>query len=247
MIRNVAMKLGTFLGVLLLATSPLVAGSYFTMANQPTPLNVGMYLPNDMLYITATGSVNILGPDGNFPTNPDGSLVGGNITANCTGCFTADYASYANQGGPYPNVALGDSINHFMGGGINYDKDFCNAPCPGVHSPWGPEGKQTTDTTDPAAIRLGAIAYTFVANPLNTDWLPVPFVPAGGGNFSAIISTGTNGGTLQLVVVDTSYWNNAGTFSVGVSDTPEPSVVWLTFSGMALLGLARVSRLHRVR
>jgi hypothetical protein len=247
------MKLGTYFGVLLLAASPLAAGTFFTVfANQSAPIIGGTFLPNRILNITATGTVNILGPDGNFPTNPDGSLVGGNLTALCNPCFTADYASYVNQGSTlYPTTFGGNGVNQFAGGGANYDKDFCASPCPGVHSPWAAEGKHTTDTTDPAAIRLGSIAYTFATNPMNTDWLPVPFVPLGGGNYSATISTGISGGTLEFVFVDTSYWNNTGSFSASVTDvtvvTPEPSTVWLVFSAAASLGLVRISRLHRVR
>ena len=129
---------------------------------------------------------------------------------------------------PYPTVAGGDGINHFSGGGANFDL------FPGSHSAWAPQGKQTTDTTDVGALRFGALAGTFVTNPTPTDW----FLVGSGGAFV----TPPGGGTLQLIVVDTFYSNNAGVFDVTVNDVPEPAAIWLAFSGFAVLGLSRTFR-----
>lgn len=55
-------------------------------------------------------------------------------------------------------------MNHFVGVGANYDV------FPGMHPAFAAEGKPTTDTTDPLALRFGALAGTFAANPTATDW-----------------------------------------------------------------------------
>jgi hypothetical protein len=71
------------------------------------------------------------------------------------------------------------------------------------------------------------------------DWLLLGY----GGLVSSPI-----GGTMKVMVVDTAYWNDTGGFTVIVNDVtavPEPSVAWLVFSGIALVGLARTTRIWR--
>jgi hypothetical protein len=238
-LRSVAMNFGTQIAALFLIALPLSAGTLFTVSgSQIAPMSAGTFGPNQSLTITATGTVDLLGRDGSYPVNPDGSLVAP-LSASCMGCFTAMYQSYVNPGSAYPTVAGGDGTNHFAGGGANFDL------FPGGHSVWAPEGKQTTDTTDPLAIRLGALAYTFVSSPQQNDW-KVLAPSQGGGMFGNTINSGPSGGTLLLVVVDTAYWNNTGSFSVNVTPndqaTPEPSAAWLAFSGVILFGLPRIVR-----
>jgi hypothetical protein len=226
------MKLGTFLAVLLLAAWPSAAGTLFSGTLDPslaTPTALGAVGGGFTLNVTITGTmVNLLGLSGDsYITNPDGSLAVP-LSATCTSCFGSLY-SFANPGAAYPQFnSQGDGINHFVGGGANYD------PLNPVS--FAAEGKPTTDTTDPGAIRFGAVAYTFASNPMPTDWHVMV-----GNNGTGFIPTG-NGGVLEIVVVDTYYPNNTGSYSFLIS-TPEPSAAWLAFSSVALLGLAR-RRMH---
>ena len=234
------MKPGTLFAVLLLAALPLSGGTLFTGMIDPSqaiPTTAGTYGPGLTLSVSVTGTVNLDAPSGLIITNPDGSLAS-IPSASCTSCWAPGYQYFIPGSNTYPTVAGGDGTNHFAGGGGNYDM------FPGMGSPWAAEGKQTTDTTDPGALRFGALAYTFVANPTNTDWnLLAPAL--GGGLYGNTISTG-NGGTLQLIVIDTYYPNNSGGFSVTVF-TPEPSAAWLSFSGVAFWALARRARRPRAR
>ena len=192
----------------------------------------GTYAGGVTLHISISGTVNLNGPSGQIITNPDGSLVS-TPSASCTVCWSG-YQYFIAGSNTYPAVAGGDGINHFVGGGGNFDH------IPGTNGPWAAVGKQTTDTTDPGAIRFGALAYTFHTNPTATDWLTL----GGGGTFV----TPAGGGTLLMVVADTFYPNNTGGYTVtidaasGPQDTPEPAAIWLAFSGFAVLGLPRAFR-----
>jgi hypothetical protein len=167
--------------------------------------------------------------------NPDGSL-NTQPAASCVPCWSPGYNYFLPLANNYPTVAGGDGINHFPGGGTNFDA-FAGAnlasPAIGLHS---------TDTTLLGAfgvpggiIRQGAIAGTFAANPIATDW----FLVGNGG----LLTVPGGGGTLQLAIVDTFHPNNSGAFTVNIdiapADVPEPSVAWLAFSGIAFLGYRR--------
>jgi hypothetical protein len=227
------MKLSMILLTAFFAAAPLGAGVVFTM--DPTiglPTNAGTYTGGTVLTIGATGSVNLNGPASLIITNPDGSLVSVPL-ASCTICWAPGYQYFIPGANGYPTGAGGDGINHFGGGGGNFDS------FPGAHSPWAPEGRQTTDTSDPGALRFGALAGTFVPNPIATDW----FLIGTGGQF--VVPQG--GATLLMVIVDTFYPNNTGGYTVtidtpSVDPVPEPSAIWLAFSGFAALGLPRVYR-----
>jgi hypothetical protein len=213
------------------ATLPLRGG--IVLAVNPTPTSFGSFAAGLTLNALATGTALLNGPSGTIVMNADGSLNNPQ-PASCAPCWATGYQYFlpANLGGTgYPQVAGGDGINHFPGGGGNYDS------FPDGHSPWAPEGKQTTDTTDPGAIRFGAIAYTFTSNPAGVMADPTTATWFALGNQ---LSTGA-GGTLLLVVVDTFYPNNVGQYNVTISvaPVPEPGAVWLAFSGFALLGLRR--------
>ena len=207
-----------------LTALPLAGGTlYIVDPTLATPTTAGTYLAGSILYVTVSGTVNLLGlSSGSWITNPDGSLV--MPLADCgDGCWNHMY-QYANAGFPYPIVnGQGDGINHFVGGGLNYDM------YPGSHSSWAPEGKQTTDTTDPGALRFGALAYTFLANPTATDWMLL--------GYGGPIATGV-GGTLQLIVVDTTYGNNTGGYVVDITETPEPPTALAVLSAAGLLAFA---------
>jgi hypothetical protein len=220
------MRLGILVTAVLGAVLPLEAGVMFTIdPTIATPTNGGTYAGGVTLLISTIGTVDLNGPNGQIVTNPDGSLVSV-PSASCLVCWSG-YQYFINGSNAYPTVAGGDGINHFVGGGGNYDHT------PGTNSFWAAEGKKTTDTTDPGAIRFGALAYTFHTNPTSTDWLTLGY----GGTFV----TPAGGGTLLMVVADTFYPNNTGGYTVTVnqlaSDVPEPSAIWLAFSGFAVLGL----------
>jgi hypothetical protein len=55
------------------------------------------------------------------------------------------------------------------------------------------------------------------------------------------IATGA-GGTLQLIVVDTSYGNNTGGYVVDITETPEPPTVLAVLFAAGLLAFARRMR-----
>jgi hypothetical protein len=241
------MKLGKLVTTFLAAALPLGAGVLFTGMIDPTkpfttPQFAGTYGAGLTISITATGTVNLNSPNPNnkIVTNPDGSIVPDATLippaippASCNICWIPGYQYFTPLNNTYPTIAGGDGINHFVGGGANYD----TLPS-GSASPWADEGARTTNTLDPAALRFGSLAGTFVANPTATDWFLV--------GYGGVFNTGV-GGTLRLVVVDTFYPNNTGGFAVTISDqagtVPEPSAVWLAFSGFAVLGLPKAYRL----
>jgi hypothetical protein len=227
------MNRGIILTSILAAALPLHAGIVLTLdPTVATPTNAGFYAGGTNVVIAATGTVNLDGPIGNpsglIVTNPDGSLNAFPDPTTCPECWAPGYTYFLPNGTlgatPYPIVnGEGDGINHFVGGGGNYDA------FPDGHAAFAPEGNPTTNTLAPGVIRFGAIAGTFVTNPVATDW----FLVGSGGTFQAPVG----GGTLQLVVVDTYYLNNSGGYNIAVdvAGIPEPSVGWLAFSGIAAL------------
>jgi hypothetical protein len=220
------------------AALPVKAGVLLTLdstVSTPTIVSLASFPAGATLYISAGGTVNLNGPVGNpsglIVTNPDGSLSSF-PPASCSACWAPGYEYFlpASLGGtPYPTTFGGDSINHFVGGGANFDK------FPGMHPAFAAQGKPTTDTLDPLALRFGAIAGTFVTNPAPTDW----FLAVGTGH---VIPNGAT--NLQLVVVDTFYSNNSGSYTVFIDTTPEPAVGWLALSGIGFLAWRRYRTRH---
>jgi len=227
------MKLGMILVTALFSVAPLEAGVVFTM--DPTlagPASAGTYAGGTTLSIGVTGTINLNGPASQIITNPDGSMFAV-PPASCAICWAPGYQYFIPNSNLYPTVAGGDGINHFTGGGGNFDLYASN------QSTWANEGKQTTDTTDPGVLRFGSLAGTFKTNPTATDW----FLIGAGGSF--VVPQG--GATLLMVVVDTFYPNNTGNYSVTINaqsnTVPEPSAIWMAFFGFAALGLPLAYRL----
>ena len=161
---------------------PLTTGS-------GSKLNIGTFGAGQTFSITVTGFGDLV--DSRFQVNPDGTLH-----APTTGDF-----SFANFGAAYSTTYGGDGINHFIGGGANFDA---------AGTGFGFAGPLTTDTTNPADIRLGTVVGTFSAAPTRSDW----FVVGSGGTFKA-----TTAGNLYLAVLDTYSPNDHGTYN-GTLTTP---------------------------
>jgi len=147
-----------------------------------------------------------------YNTNPDGSMYSPP---------PSQYAYAAAGATGYFTVNGGDGINHFPGGGENYSG-----------TGYGFAGAQTTDTTNPLAIRLGAIVGTFKSQPTNLDWFVVGYgttltVPAGGAD-------------LYLAVNDSYNYDNTGSYSVNIT-YPGASVPDVTLSNGGTLVPGAVS------
>lgn len=181
-------------------------------------LDLGSFAAGTTLKFTVTGTGDLLDTSAVF--RPDGSLAA-----------TSSYA-FANPGAAYSNDFGGDGINHFVGGGYNYFPNYG----------FGFAGKMTTDTTDPAAIRYGALVGTFSANPTRSDWFLV--------GTSATIIVPTGGAHLYLAVNDApgNSGDNHGAYTGSVvvtpaATTPEPaSIAMLAIGGMGIVALARKRR-----
>ena len=237
------MQRGTMIVALFAASLPLSAGTVFPCSSPAgcflnptltTPTDLGTYLAGTVLLIGVTGQVNLNGPGGSIITNPDGSLINPALPS-CLICWFGDpgYTYFLQNSTLYPTTFGGDGTNHFVGGGGNYDI------YPGTHAAFAAEGAQTTNTQDPNAIRFGAVAYTFLANPGPTDWHTLGF----GGTFTV-----PNGAAdLEVIVVDTFYGNNTDGFNVSVDPVPEPTAMGLALSGFLMLGGVRLFRARRLR
>ena len=200
----------------LLAVSGLIA-----QTTVPVPLvvgdsgkiNLGFFSGGSLLQISASGTGDLV--DSRYQTNPNGSMA---AAPGAPYLFTAAGATYGSVGG-FPS---GDGINRFVGGGANYD--FSG-------SGWMFAGKQTSDTTDPAAIRAGAIVGTFIASPSRGDWFLIGY----GGTFSVP----TGGANLFVAVNDSYSPDNHGSYSLSFTVVPEPSVATMVGAGLIGLGCFR--------
>ncbi len=179
-------------------------------------LNMGFFPGGEVLSVSASGIVNLAGdsPPETWLTNPDGSLAAP---------VTAPYL-YANVGATgYPTVGGGDGINHYPGGGANYDD---------ISNEYGFAGAITTDTTDPLTIRVGCVVGTFASDPSRSDWFSI------GDGTSVVVPPG--GADLYLAVNDSYSLNDTGAYSGSIAVVPEPSSVVLL--GFAAIGFAVVAR-----
>jgi hypothetical protein len=156
-----------------------------------------------------------------------GDLVNSTLQVSADGSLYVPVPSgspyaYANAGATnYPTVGGGDGINHFAGGGLNYDA---------TGSEYGFAGAMSTDTTNPAVIRLGAVVGTFSANPTRSDWfligLDSTFVVPGGGAH------------LYVAVNDDYNPDNHGTYSgiLTINSVPEPASLAMVAVGAVVTG-----------
>ena len=185
-------------------------------------LDVGVFDGGSVFNIRASGIISL---GGGAQFYADGSLS----SLYPSGSFYA----YANPGATnYPTLFGGDGINHFAGGGANYDLTGAG---------FGDAGKMTTDTTDPSAIRHGALIGTFADTPSRGDWFLI-------GLARTIVIPGTSS-HLYLAVSDTDSSTNSGSYTVSLepsSAVPEPGGLILCGIGaMALALRARMAKQAR--
>ena len=141
------------------------------------PVSVGAFAGGELVRVDASGTVNLYNAS-SLVTHPDGSQVSS---------WPAPY-TFANPGQSYPAVPgfpSGNCLNEFPGGGCNYDF---------TGSGWVFAGRQTTDTTDPEAIRGGAVVATWSGAPGRADWLFI--------GYGRTLTAPAGGGTLRLAVCD---------------------------------------------
>jgi hypothetical protein len=178
---------------------PISAQQFALPANmtEANKIDVGFFDGGTLLPIHTTGEISL---GEGVDVFADGSLV-----------HPVTFSSYTflNEGSSgYPQINGGDGTNHFVGSGFNYDIGL-----PG----YGFAGKLTTDTVDPATIRIGAVVGTFSATPSRNDWFLV-----GRSNTVAFPSGGAH---LYLAVLDTFPGNNVGTYTVSItSGAPRLSI-----------------------
>lgn len=161
------------------ATASIVAKQY-----------VGWFAPTSQLQIAASGVVDLYAPN-LLLTNPDGSLAA---------VYNGPVITWANAGAAYPTFAGGDGINHYPGGGTNWQGTV-----------WSSLGTQSTDTTNPATIRFGTLVGTFKDAPAAADWFVV--------GLGTTVTTPVSGGRLYLAIVDcpNCQADNTGTYQVTLS------------------------------
>ena len=179
--------------------NPVTAASFTLNANTSdiNKLDLGIFASGTILNVNLFGTISLGGSSSFYP---DGSLAVP---------FSEGVYPYAIAGtSGYPTQFGGDGINHFAGGGLNYD--VLNA------NPFGIAGKETTDTQDPDTIRFGSVIGTFSQNPSRNDWF---FIGLG-----RILTVPEGGSNLYVAVNDTYYPNDTGAYSgtVDIVSQSEP-------------------------
>lgn len=189
-------------GVILLLQTQVGFCQSFTLPAQTSgtnKLDLGAFRGGTVLSVQMAGQVYL---GNNWNTWADGSLV-------CP--VTEPEYAYANAGFPcYPTLKGGDGKNYFLGGSANYDGKSCG---------YGLTGIMTTDTTDPSAIRFGAVVGTFSPSPQRSDWFYI--------GLSNVMTIPPGGAHLFMAVNDPYYPNNQGQYS-GVLSVLFPPALTLT-------------------
>ena len=214
----------TFLSaVIFLATGTVAYGLTFSLpatTDDQNRLDLGLFPADTQLVVQMSGTIHLVPPDvGQFDTHSDGSLA-----VPYTGDPEYDYV---NAGASYPSLFGGDGINHFIGGGANFDTGS-----QGSSVEFGFAGVETTDTLDPGTIRFGAVVATFSATPTRADWF---FLGASG-----TLTVPSGGSHLYLAIQESFAVNNSGAYTGELTAIPEPAT--LTLTGLGLLGYGWLHR-----
>ncbi len=186
------------------------------------PLDLGLFPPGEKITLAIGGNGFL--PGFAIQTLPDGSVF-------LPAAFPYQFANPDGIG--YPQVAGGDSHNHFPGGGFNYDfRSQTQA--------FGFAGKPTTDTSDPAAIRFGAVVGTFSPAPSRSDWFLI------GIGATVTIPPTAGGSHLYLAVNHSDIGFAAGSYQVNyaISATGTPALsspITLSGGGNSVPGVSALS------
>jgi hypothetical protein len=183
----IAASLLAIMGILAAAVE--AQGQTFRLGAQTAGTNkidLGFFKGGSIFALQLSGQVSL----GNqWDTWADGSLVSP---------ITDENYTYGNVGAPcYPKTNGGDGINHFVGGGANFDV---------LSRCYGLAGLETTDTSAQGTLRFGAVIGTFCSAPQRGDWFYV--------GLSNVLTIPTNGGHLYLAVNDSYHLNNCGEYIV---------------------------------
>ncbi len=167
------------------------AGSFPLTTGASNKLDLGFFSAGAAVTLGLTGQGDLVSSQ--LQVRPNGELA-----ALASGVYT-----FCNPGSAYPNFNGGDGINHFPGGGANYDASGSGYPF---------AGKLTTNTLDSAAIRLGAVVGTFSATPGRADWFFI--------GYEKTITIPDGGAHLYLAVNDTVPGDNHGAYGYTVTTAP---------------------------
>lgn len=152
------------------------------------PMTLGNYPGGAIIELKAYGAGDLA--NGTYPVYPDGSIAG------VVTCLPYCAPGATN----YPTLYGGDGINHYDGGGANYDTNIRK---------FGPAGLMSTDTTLPGEVRLGSVIAAFTKSPERSD-----FINIGADGF---ISIPSGGATVYLSVEDTYWKDNVGSYAIFVT------------------------------
>jgi hypothetical protein len=203
-------------------SAPAVSFSLPSTTTSASKLDLGLYGGGTLLSLQMSGTIKLISSS-DYDTFANGSMV--HLTTDPTVLF-------ANPGAAYPTLYGGDGLNHFPGGGCNYDVALGGAGA------FGPAGAMTTDTTDPGALRFGSVIGTFSPSPGRSDWFLI--------GLADTVVVPQAGAHLYVAVHDSNYGNNVGSYSGSLLVVPEPSALALVGLGagsLLALGSARRGRL----
>jgi hypothetical protein len=214
----------------ILFVCPMTAGMIPLNSTVYSPTSAGFYAGGTVLSITITGTVSL---GGSVSTNPDGSLV----------TLAGSPYSYFNPSGADYDITP-----------PNWDAAYiATDPCGNSWTNgWSNEGAKDPNLSHAGTVTLGSVAGLFTSGSTfswsgscnSPNWFEASTNTGGIYTGSFIVPAG--GASLWLVVPDTYYLNNAGTFNVAVNAiaNPEPSAIWLALTGLLLM-VAFATIVHR--